>query len=771
MSTHNMAQTLIDNALEHTNLSLGQVANTINTHGDLILSRWSKKSKNKNRDVLGAANNLPSWLQIEDLIEDRMKLISLLHVRTTFSSEHWTTFDAVESEASFGQENESSSHSSDYVLICGANFGRVVGFELGAAQNRTMFAFPHALYIFRKQNELADALLTIVNNIMAGAAQSGNEKWLALVSTGLYGTGGRLDSYQDAAFVPPVNGLNTEALLQASLDKRDQMADEVELLQTDPEYTSDHVLALKADIRWDANVSSDLKWEHVAGRFATEAIAELNVWNDIALTCEELRDACQVHENVTTFLPSEVLHPEYVFPILAELRQLLYDSQRFQWEELYTAITQMHAAKDLYRMCSAGGKLVPCRRIIPPGAPSTPSDRIHKAFCDLATAMNARYTSKTPQFNELLKQLSAVQFDQRADKCLSTLIQLDALQLCVDWCQTPPPPWYSAEFFTHESFAASQSPSEDFFVEKRHAEIDPSRRESYEILTSGQPHPKWKPLGPLLRAVCENPLPKSQRGSPGWLAKADEARRHLMVFWQTLRQIMVVDRKRRAPTDQRYPALLRDFFSFDVATEYLAGVEAEREEIEAEEDVAAATQAKEATQTADAQQTTWGEEGGASNEQPAMEKAAELKAPGLTSEEELELLQVGFDAVQIADPVEEAPAVPAKVHIAVKANSLALLRKMFNSAGSTSVRWDHMVQAMTDAGMTVTQNPGSGVKFRYGLRSVVIDKPHPEPVVSSRLLRRSVGKRLTKWFKWDAETFVLRERKQEQEQEEPDVAE
>jgi hypothetical protein len=76
---------------------------------------------------------------------------------------------------------------------------------------------------------------------------------------------------------------------------------------------------------------------------------------------------------------------------------------------------------------------------------------------------------------------------------------------------------------------------------------------------------------------------------------------------------------------------------------------------------------------------------------------------------------------------------------------------------------------MTDAGMTVTQNPGSGVKFRYELRSVVIDKPHPEPVVSSRLLRRSVGRRLTKWFKWDAETFVLRVR--EQEQEEPDVEE
>jgi hypothetical protein len=737
-----MAQTLIDNALEQTSLSLSQVAKRITTHGDLILSRWSKKSKDKLRSWLGAANSLPSWLQTSVLIEERMKLISLLYVRTTFSSEHWTAFDAIESGASFNKEKEQPSpFSSAYVMVCGVYFGRVVGFELDAARNRTMLALPHALYIFRKQNELATALLTVVDAIVAEAAPSGNTKWLALTNAGLSGVGGRLDSYQDAGFLPPVNGLDTNALLQAVLDKRDQMVDEVELLQTDPEYTRDHVLALKADIRWDANVSPDIKWEHVASRFATEAISELNVWHDIVLTCEDLRTSCQNYESATTILAGEILHPDN-FHMLTVLRQLLYDSQRFQWEELYTAITQMHGMKDLYRMCSAGGKLVPVRKSVRPGAQETPSDRIHKAFCDLATAMNARYTSKSPQFNALLEQLAAVQFDKRAHRCLSTLIQLDALQLCVDWCQTPPPQWQAAGSGTHESFVASQSTSEDFFVEKRHTEIDPSRRDSYEILTSGQPHPKWKPLGPLLRAVCEHPPPKAGQRDALSLAKADEAREHLTVFWQTLRKIMVADRKRQAPTDQRYPALLLDFFSYDVAPEYLAGVEAERAEIEAEDqrsrDAAAASKQAKAAQSEDAQQTTWGEEGSTSNK-PAKEKATKPKASGLTSEEELDLLQVGFDNVQLAEPVEAAaavPAEPAKVHIAVKQDSIAVFRKMFTSEGSTSVRWLHMAQAMVDAGMTMTQNPGSGVKFRYGLRSIVIDKPHPVPEVSARMLRQ-----------------------------------
>jgi hypothetical protein len=89
---------------------------------------------------------------------------------------------------------------------------------------------------------------------------------------------------------------------------------------------------------------------------------------------------------------------------------------------------------------------------------------------------------------------------------------------------------------------------------------------------------------------------------------------------------------------------------------------------------------------------------------------------------------------------------------------------MFRSAESASVRWIQLVQALTDAGMTATQNPGSGVKFTIGQdkRNIVIDKPHPEAVVDAVMLRRSVGGRLKKKFGWDAETFVLRKKGEEE---------
>lgn len=143
---------------------------------------------------------------------------------------------------------------------------------------------------------------------------------------------------------------------------------------------------------------------------------------------------------------------------------------------------------------------------------------------------------------------------------------------------------------------------------------------------------------------------------------------------------------------------------------------------------------------------TWGKDD--TLKEPVKEKPTKPtkpKASRVTSEEELELLQVGLEEVQVAEAGE--PAETEKVHIAVKHESLAVFNKMFTSASSRSVRWVNLVQALTDAGMTATQRPGSGVKFTYGLHSVTFDKPHPEPVVNAVLLRRGIGRRLTKWFK------------------------
>ena len=180
------------------------------------------------------------------------------------------------------------------------------------------------------------------------------------------------------------------------------------------------------------------------------------------------------------------------------------------------------------------------------------------------------------------------------------------------------------------------------------------------------------------------------------------------------------------------------------------------------QDIAAAKQA-DVTEREDGQQVTWGEED--ASEEPINERPTKTKTHRTISDEELEMLRVGLDELHVADAEEEEePTNTNKPQIAVKKDNLDVFSKMFRSAESASVRWIQLVQALTDAGMTATQNPGSGVKFTIGQdkRNIVIDKPHPEAVVDAVMLRRSVGGRLKKKFGWDAETFVLRKKGEEE---------
>ncbi|KAK5123221.1 hypothetical protein LTR85_003420 [Meristemomyces frigidus] len=99
--------------------------------------------------------------------------------------------------------------------------------------------------------------------------------------------------------------------------------------------------------------------------------------------------------------------------------------------------------------------------------------------------------------------------------------------------------------------------------------------------------------------------------------------------------------------------------------------------------------------------------------------------------------------------------------IAVSSESQALFASIFTPQAEaiSSVRWEELVAAVVDAGCSVTHNGGSAVTFKYERRdaggTVVVHRPHPDPSVDHVMLK-TIGKRLRKWFGWDAYTFVER---------------
>lgn len=80
-----------------------------------------------------------------------------------------------------------------------------------------------------------------------------------------------------------------------------------------------------------------------------------------------------------------------------------------------------------------------------------------------------------------------------------------------------------------------------------------------------------------------------------------------------------------------------------------------------------------------------------------------------------------------------------------------------NEWAERSYVWTHFLQAMVDAGFAVTHRSGSAVSFKKADGVIVFHRPHPEPNIDPVMLA-SMGKRLRKWFGWDAQSFVARSR-------------
>ncbi|KAK3637903.1 hypothetical protein LTR22_018041 [Elasticomyces elasticus] len=100
---------------------------------------------------------------------------------------------------------------------------------------------------------------------------------------------------------------------------------------------------------------------------------------------------------------------------------------------------------------------------------------------------------------------------------------------------------------------------------------------------------------------------------------------------------------------------------------------------------------------------------------------------------------------------------PAQERIAVSDESRSLFTAMYTRCRQKDFRWQQLVSALGDAGMSMIHTGGSAVMFSHATNgSITFHRPHPKLDVNSFHLR-CFRKRLRKWFGWDANTFVERE--------------
>lgn len=800
------AQEMVRSRLADAKSNMDYIRERLETHGDVLLSRWSKRSRDKRGkllsdtagEIFGAwpkiaapqtsefveefqkqnglgrwryINRLSKsrsgegwkpgpWLKPTELAEDKMKLFALLHVRTTYSAQDWMIFDTYQNAEVWSHLEGVGPYNPRCVQICGDEFGRLVPFDPDLAHARAIVGFPRAYITILGQFALAEGLRNVVDAIVLDAAATGNSKWSEIFTDahGLHGISeeGRWSPYVHPGLTPPP-ALDIDALLQASRDRFNQVTDDIEQLQTDPEYFQDYVTTLKAGINWDENVSADLKWAYVSETLMRNRVASLFHWQVIMDECQSFQAVCRAYEeNYGSAIRPGCYMPAEVSDAYQRLCATLQSRQLVQMLELGCAISDMCAMKHDNKKVLVDGKLRNVVRRQEYWVLETPSECIALALRMLQKTVTNSYLYGPKQRLELLaEELSTVDSNQRTNDQLSSFTLLDAMYMSTFWgCQAVVEP-------AHRKARPNDMPGPVY--KDPHARSIPqdcsnvgasglsmgALREWLESVIQNYPATPGftgRHLGPLLREFCNNPWPRGGSG-PVWLEKATKSRQLLSAFWQAMRDEWSAGAEENIARDSIIANI-----SFDVSPRYLAMVNAERNLHQRNLVTPAPTKAP---SQAHVLQSTWGCE--TTPTDPVRRKRTKAKLVRTTLEGLAES-DLPAHSGQQSEPVlqDSVSQEPTALRISVKQESLSVFNKMFSGGGTTSIRWIHLVQALTDAGMTATQVPGSGVKFSNDRESIVLHKPHPEPVVDGVMLRCQIGRKLQKWFSWDKETFVLR---------------
>jgi hypothetical protein len=249
----------------------------------------------------------------------------------------------------------------------------------------------------------------------------------------------------------------------------------------------------------------------------------------------------------------------------------------------------------------------------------------------------------------------------------------------------------------------------------------------------------------LLTDFYEAPLPTGKKNA-AWLARSKDIRRALDKFWIGMRITPKVAFKQAGFYASEISASL-DIISSNLTQEYMDAVEAEQQEILASIENARIPKTG-------LIQTEWGSSGITGNAAP-LSKSKDKTRP---IEETKALQEIDSDTanVVIGTPAE----LPT---IKVSRRAYAMLTLMFPAAGSatTDIEWNNFVHAMNDLGFSARNGGGSAVVFENSERGerqtggkIIFHKPHPDPKIDPIMLK-SMGKRMSKWFGWHRDLFVL----------------
>ncbi|PMD57413.1 uncharacterized protein K444DRAFT_615869 [Hyaloscypha bicolor E] len=743
------------------------------SHADTIVNRWKKKSRAKRQALLAGAipelyehrwliprySYMPEskrgglegrnwarrcqlllpWLSLEVLKMNPAVFFALLHNRTAYPPQDWATFDGRQLILSWACGHFDVEYSGKCVIMYGPRYGELVDWQASSAHRADIVGFPKARLILEGQAYLMVVLRKIVDEILEGVnlnQPTTSEKWKLMTKLGFSHTNEveLWSPYTNQAFsAPPVFSIdNLISIVQIRLEA---VGDHLCFLQTEPAYMRRNIKAHR-----QGEFHKAIKKDAAGAIVTTEIFRDILSywrWDWIKTECEYVKS---IHDRFRDSIhPGECL-PSVYDRALGALELLLVNEvidrarhigkvtpQRpgfsqnwnFQWQPANgpTAfkVDRKRGVPVEQKDCFDKDRLEWCL-IQMQGEPDKQTNYDHAMlFALLENHLAASNPKEKARVDEILYQ------------------KLSDLEACHEML-------VSVRLHRPQNIAR---------------EIDEVERSENRVAWKGRKIPGYLTQDDCIRlgtALLENfyeaPSPSGQKNSL-WISRSQFIRKALEAFWSGLRKNPKKVLEASGFSAEEVHASM-EVISSNLTQEYLDSVQAEQQRILASIESTRVPAAVPA-------QKEWGSD-------TTTQHAAPLpKAKGKTRPAEqvrgVEEIDRAVAGITVNSSQDRTPK------LQVKKRAYDMLSLMFPATAeesAKSIEWSTFVHAMSDMGFLARNGGGSAVLFESrdlaegGATGgkIIFHKPHPIPKIDSIILH-SMGKRMSKWFGWHRELFVL----------------
>jgi hypothetical protein len=730
-------------------------------YGDRILNRWRKKSREQRAAFLLHAdpdlyphqwfiprytNTSPQWkdarkrrnsfllpyLNLELLKTTPTVFFGLLHNRTLYPPEDWVSFDNKELTLGWAMGYFDLEFCGHCVIMHGPRYGELTPWEPKAAHRSDIIGFPRARLIIEAQACLLGFLRRVVDQILPSASPEqpvSSSKWVKMTKMG-FKKGGDLafwSQYTHQPFsAPPV--FNIDTLLSQTKARLDAKGDHLWLLETEPTYMRRHMQLIFQD---EIIKSSDRReaYRMILGELCYDVEAYW-FWQWVydefqnARTCS-LRYRDHIHTG-------EALPRKYD-KALGALELLLVNAMRSRSLHLGAIIPQRPGFRHLWEFKNVDptkGQIGIVRKSTTAITELFYEDPLEWCLIQLQGVPDEQTRFDYAMlFNFLDEHLSSCSAKERARldpiifEKLSEYAAIHELLVSVRLHRPQNTNRMLGDVFENDDRKAW-----------RHQNKHPTLNATDYLV-----------LAELLEEFAKMPLPKGRKDRD-WLQRFDSIHRALQKFWEAMRQCYQTSMERDARSFDEIQSDL-DILSLCIDSTYLEGIQAERELI-----MTSVTNIGESIENISPQIQYGSSESHKVVRQQNVVTKVKVKTRGKDPV-----------ALTALPEVQQEQLPPKEVNpVVVKARTFKILNSMFpapNEDTVKSVDWNTFMQAMGDMGFMARNGGGSAVIFEKSSNSgqggrIIFHKPHPVEKIDP-IMFRSMGKRMTKWFGWHRDLFVL----------------